>query len=69
VAVHSPDALQALLQVLKHVDLLQDFAHLPQWFILVLQQGVPAKEIVHIENNIIIVMKRNFFMIFNFKCV
>jgi hypothetical protein len=69
VAVHSPDSLQALLQVLIQVDLSHDFAHLLQWFILVLQQGVPAKEIVDIEHNITIVMKRNFFMIFNFKCV
>jgi len=67
--VHSPDALQALPQMLMHVDLSHDFAHLLQWFILLLQQGVLAKEMVLIDNNIIIVMKRNFFMIFNFKCV
>jgi len=47
-------------------DFEQDFAQVPQWFILLLQQGVLAKESVHIDN-IIIVMKRNFFMILIFN--
>jgi len=33
---------------------------------LLLQQGVLAKEIVFTDNNVIVTMKRNFFMIFNF---
>jgi hypothetical protein len=51
------------------VGLVHDFAHLPQWFILLLQQGVSAKESVFIDNRIIVTMKRNFFMILIFKCV
>jgi hypothetical protein len=61
---HSPDAMQALLQVAWQVALSHCFAQRLQWFILLLQQGVPAKENADIVNNIIIVMKRNFFMIF-----
>jgi hypothetical protein len=52
------------------VGLVHDFAHLPQWFILLLQQGVLAKEMVFIDNKIIVTMKRNFFMILIFlRCL
>jgi hypothetical protein len=63
VLLHSPEDLHALSQVSKQVDLVQDLAHLVHLFILLLQQGVLAKEIEHIENIISIVMKINFFMI------
>jgi len=62
--LQSPEALHDLLQLSKHVGLVHDLAHLVQWFILLLQQGVLANEILHIVNNITVVMKRNFFMIF-----
>ena len=61
--VHSPDDLQALLQLSIQPCLSHDFEHFVQWFILLLQHGVFAKDIAHIENSITIVMKRNFFMI------
>ncbi|QEM05863.1 hypothetical protein DIU31_020965 [Mucilaginibacter rubeus] len=65
VLLQSPLALQLLLQLSKHVGLVHDFAHLVQWFILLLQQGVLANEILNMVNSITVVMKRNFFMIFN----
>ncbi len=67
VLLHSPEDLHALLQVSKQFGLVQDFAHLVHLFILLLQQGVLAKETAHIENIINMVMKINFFMILNFK--
>jgi hypothetical protein len=64
---HSPEALQVLLQLSIQVFLSHAFEHLVQLFILLLQQALFAKDIVHIENNITMVMKRNFFMILIFK--
>ncbi|AYL97451.1 hypothetical protein HYN43_020045 [Mucilaginibacter celer] len=64
VLLQSPAALQVLLQLSKQVGLVHDFAHLVQWFILLLQQGVLANEILTKVNSITVVMKRNFFMIF-----
>jgi hypothetical protein len=65
VLLQSPEALHDLLQLSKHVGLVHDFAHLVQWFILLLQQGVLANEILNIVNSITVVMKRNFFMVLN----
>ncbi|WP_428328856.1 hypothetical protein [Mucilaginibacter sp.] len=45
----------------------QLFAHLVQWFILLLQHGVLAKEIVLIADSITIVMKKKLFHDFDFK--
>jgi hypothetical protein len=61
--VHSPNALQALPQVSRQLGLVHNFAHLLHWFILALQQGVLAKDMLHIVKSITVVMKRNFFMI------
>jgi hypothetical protein len=63
VLAHSPEDIHSLLQLSMQLDLSHDFEHLVQLFILLLQHGVLAKDIAHIENNITIVMKRNFFMI------
>lgn len=63
--VHSPDALQALPQVSKQFGLVHALAHLWHWFILVLQQGVLANDILQIVKSINVVMKRIFFMILN----
>ena len=48
--------------------LLQPFAHLVQWFILLLQHGVLAEVKVKelMENNIIMMMKRRRLMISKF---
>jgi hypothetical protein len=59
--------LHTLPQVSKQFGLVQDFAHLVHLFILLLQQGVLAKEIEHIENIISVAMKINFFMILILK--
>jgi hypothetical protein len=61
--VHSPDALQVLPQVSKQLGLAHAFTHLLHRFIFELQQGVLAKDILHIVKSITVVMKRIFFMI------
>lgn len=61
--MHSEDSLQEGLQVDKHVGFGHALEHLLQFLILVLQQGVPAKEKLDIVDTINIVTKRIFFIV------
>ena len=60
---HFPEALHALLQVSMQFGFVQVLEHLVQLCIFALQHGVLAKEMENIVNTIIVVIKRNFFMI------